>query len=233
MRSRSWIEIAMKAIDFTRARIAWTTHDGSRGLWRVVAAARREDDGAAWFLAAGVMAGDVYGQDRLPLQPAYSFQFVASRDRHVMLREAVDAADVHDSEAPHSAAFKNLAIDVPEIDAETLPLDRIVAQSRWPLTAQLSAAGADGNRWALEFPVSHINLRDHPVAWQVETGPVVVPCDLIDIAGAAKTGGVQLACVFFNRADRADLLAFGPSGDSRRGFVRVARLENIEVALLA
>ena len=63
----------MKAIDFSRAQIAWTTHDGSRGLWRVAAAARREDGGAAWFLAAGVMAGDVYGQGRLPLSRPIRF----------------------------------------------------------------------------------------------------------------------------------------------------------------
>ena len=150
-----------------------------------------------------------------------------------MLREAVDAADVRDSDAPHADAFRNVAIDAPQIDTEAVPLDRIVAQGRWPFTALLSAKGLAGKRWALEFPVNHINLRDQGEAWQVETGPVVVPCDLIDIAGAATTGGVQLAYVFFNRAGRADLLAFGLTGEGRRGFAHAARLEGAEIALLA
>jgi hypothetical protein len=222
----------MKVIDFSRAQIGWTTPDGSRGLWRIAAAARREDGGADWFLAAGVMAGDVYGKGALPLAPAYSFQFATSRHRHVIFREPVGAAQVQDSDAPHSEAFKGLAIDVPEIDVKTVPFDRIVAQSGWPMMARLSAAGTSGGRWVLEFPVSHINLRGQPEAWQVETGPVVVPCDLIDIPGAATTGGLQLAYVFFNRADRADLLAFGSIDSGRRGFAHVARLADTEITLL-
>jgi hypothetical protein len=223
----------MRAIDFERARVAWTTRDGSRGLWRVVAAARREDGGDAWFLAAGVMAGDVYGKVRLPLQPAYSFQFAASRDRHVIFREPVDAADVQDSHGRHSETFEAVAIDIPEIDAAALPPDRLVAQGRWPLTARLSVAKAAGARWILEFPVNHINLRDHGGAWQVETGPIVVPCELTEIPGAARTGGLQLAFVFFNRTDRADLLAFGSLGGGRRGFAHAGKLEDVEIALLA
>ena len=227
----------MKVIDFARARIAWTTPDGSRGLWRVVAAAR-ETGGArqAWFLAAGVMAGDVYGQRRLPLQPPYAFQFAASRARHVMFRQPLEASDLQDTDAPHSDTFSSVAIDAPEIEADAVRLDPVAAASRWPLTARLSAAGPGGARWSLEFPVSHINLRDQPSAWQVETGPVIVPADLMDIAGAAKSGGLQLAFLFFNRADRADLLALGPLGGSaagRRGFAHVARLEGVEVELFS
>jgi hypothetical protein len=223
----------MKRIDFARARIAWTTYDGSRGLWRVSAVARRDDGAAAWYLASEVMAGDVYGQGLLPLQPAYAFQFATSRDRHVMFREAVDAANVQDSEQPHGVSFTDVAIDVPEIEGEAVPFDRLIAQSPWPLTARLKAAGPGGVRWTLEFPVHHINLRERPQAWQIETGPVLVPCELLDIAGAAKTGGLQRAFVFFSRADQADLLAFGPVGGGRRGFALGARLERAEVELFA
>lgn len=105
----------MKVIDFDRARIAWTTRAGSHGLWRIVAAARREQDGEAWFLAPGVMAGDVYGPDALPLQPPYAYQLIASHARHVMLREAVDAADLQDSAAQHTDTFRKLVVDAPEL----------------------------------------------------------------------------------------------------------------------
>jgi hypothetical protein len=220
----------MRAIDFAHARIAWTTHDGSHGLWRVVAAARRED-GEEWYLAAGVMAGDVYGQGRLPLQPPYSFQLIASRERHVMLRETLDGASLRDTDAAHSDTFGALAVDVPEIEADAVP--PAGAGDRWPLTARLEAVGASGARWLLEFPVNHINLRDQ--AFQVETGPVVIPRDLIDVAGAAKPAGLQLAFIFFNRLDRIDLLAFGPLSNAagRRGFGHFARLDQVGIELLA
>lgn len=221
----------MKLIDFDRARIAWTTHDGSHGLWRIVATARRETDGEAWYLAPGVMAGDVYGQGQLPLEPPYSFQFIASRDKHVMLREAVDTASVQDTVAPHSATFSKLIIDAPETDAEAVPA--AAARERWPVAARIFAIGASGARWTLEFPVGHINVRDNPPAWQVETGPVIVPCELIDIAGAAKPGGLQLAFAFFSRSDQLDLLAFGALGSDRRAFQHFARLKGAAISLFA
>lgn len=219
----------MKLIDFDRARIAWTTHDGSDGLWRIIAMARREADGEAWYLAPGVMAGDVYGRGRLPLQPSYSFQFIASRDKHVMLREAVDAGSFQDTVAPHSGTFSKLAIEAPEIDAGLVAPD--AAKERWPLAARISVAEASGARWTLEFPVGHINVRDNPPAWQVETGPVIVPCELIDIAGAAKPGGLQLAFAFFSRPDQLDLLAFGALGSGRRAFQHFARLKVAAISL--
>lgn len=225
----------MKVIDFARARIAWTTHDGSHGLWRVVAAARREH-GEAWYLAAGVMAGDVYGQGRLPLQPSYSFQFATSRERHVIFREAVQPPGLQDTDAPHSEAFSSVAVDAPEVEAEAVSIDRLVMQRSWPLTAQVVFTPPGGARWTLDFPVKHINLRDEPSAFQVETGITIVPRDLLDIAGATSVGGLQLAFVFFNRIDRIDLLAYGPAdgaAGSRRGFAHFARLEGIEAGLFA
>jgi hypothetical protein len=222
----------MKRIDFARARIAWTTHQGSQGLWRIAAAAR-SDGGEAWYLADAVMAGDVYGQGSLPMQPAYSYQFAASRDRHVMFRDAVDATGLQDTVAPHADSFATVAIDVPEIDGVVVPFDRAVERSPWPLTARLAAAGTNGGRWKLEFPVNHINLSTAPRAWQVETGPILVPCGLIDIADAAKTGGLQRAFVFFNRVDQVDLLAFGQTRLGRLGFAHTARLMAAEMVLLA
>ena len=218
----------MKAIDFARARIAWTMHDGSHGIWRVIAAARREDGGKAWYLAPAVMAGDVYGGGRLPMEPAYSYQFIASRDCHVMVREPAGPSTLQDSVAPHAASFSEVAIAADEVDAEVVQLD--AASTRWPLTARITATGADGKRWLLDFPVEHLNLREKPAAFQIETGPIVVPVELIDIPGAVKPGGLQLAYVFFSRLDRVDLLGFGagPNGRSYRHFTRLEGV-NIEV----
>lgn len=219
----------MRAIDFERARIAWTTHEGSHGLWRVTAAARSAP-GDAWFLAPGVMAGDVYGQGRLPLQPAYAFQFAASRDRHVMFREPHQAAALQDTDARHSDTFKDVTVDAPDIQVREIPLDGPPAPGQWPLTMRLAVPGTSGANWTLECPVNHLNLRERS-DWQIETGPIIVPCDAVEIAGAAKPGGVQLAFAFANRRDQIDLLGFGPAGNGRRGFVHFARLQRVAMSL--
>jgi hypothetical protein len=216
----------MKVIDFARARIAWTTHDGSHGFWRVAAAARREDGEAVWFLAAGVLAGDVYGEDRLPVEPAYSFQFITSSERHVMLREPTGTGELQDTDAAHSSSFSNVAIETHEVEAEAVRFGSAASQRGWPLTARVAATGKSGARWLLDFPVNHINRKGR--AFQVETGPVIVPADLIDVAGAAKPGGLQLAFVFFNRLDRVDLLAFG-GGVKGRGYAHFGRLDGADI----
>jgi hypothetical protein len=180
---------------------------------------------------AGVMAGDVYGAGRLPMEPAYSYQFIASRERHVMLREPVGTAALEDTVAPHSASFSKVTIEAGEIEVEPVHLD-VAAARTWPLTARITATDANGKRWLLEFPLQHVNLRDKTASFQVETGPVLVPADLIDIPGAAKAGDLQVAFVFFSRLDRVDLLGFGP-GPHGRGYRHFGRLEGVRIEVCA
>ena len=80
----------MTIIDFERACLAWTTKSGSVGRWRVIAAAT-DAAGDQFVLAPMVMAGDVYGAGRLPLDPPYSFQICASS------AAAYDPARLHDA----------------------------------------------------------------------------------------------------------------------------------------
>ena len=222
----------MKLIDFDRARIAWTTHDGSHGLWRIIATARRETDGEAWYLAPGVMAGDVYGQGQLPLQPPYSFQFIASRDKHVMLREAVDTASVQDSGGAAlghvQQADHRCSRDRSRGSAGRCCAGAVAA---WPHASPRSARAARAGRSNFRSGTSTCATTRR--AWQVETGPIIVPCELIDIAGAAKPGGLQLAFAFFSRPDQLDLLAFGALGSDRRAFQYFAGLKVAAISLLA
>ena len=73
---------AIPVTDFDRAYLAWTTKAGSHGRWRLIASAIPVSGsgraGEQFVLAPMVMAGDVYGTGRLPLDPPYSFQIWAS-----------------------------------------------------------------------------------------------------------------------------------------------------------
>jgi len=77
----------MQAVDFERARISWTTKAGINGSWRVIATACPQNSADCIYLAPAVMAGKIFGADRLPLDPPFSYQLVATRDRHAMIRE--------------------------------------------------------------------------------------------------------------------------------------------------
>lgn len=223
----------MEALDFERARISWTTKGGGiNGSWRIIATACPQDTTDCIYLAPAVMAGNIFGTDRLPLDPPFSYQLIATRDRHAIVRES-EASGTKDSEAGHGASFSSFDIHAPRHAAKSVDigaLDSAVAQM-WPLSIRLNARGQRGGSWDLEFPLSHISTRGPE--FQLETGPALIPCDLINIADASIVGGCYLAYVFVNNASQVDLLAWGPAGNHHRNFVHFARIGGIKTDILS
>src|SRR6185437_9007196 len=120
----------MQAVDFERARISWTTKAGINGSWRVIATACPQNSADCIYLAPAVMAGRIFGADRLPLDPPFSYQLVATRDRHAMIREG-DASQIRDSEGDNRAEFSSFEIQAPRRAAKQIEigtLDSSVAQ---------------------------------------------------------------------------------------------------------
>ncbi len=225
----------MEAIDFSRSRISWTVKaSGINGSWRIIAAACRQGSADCIYLAPAVMAGKIFGADRLPIEPPYSYQLFATRDRNGVIREGDAASGLSDSEGDHSAGFSSFEIHAPRHATKHLAISALDAGSvtqQWPLSARLKARGQLGELWTLEFPVSHINTR--AAEFQIETGPVLIPRDLIEIPDASIVGGCYLAYIFLNKTSQVDLLAFGPGRDRRRSFAHFARIGGIETEILS
>lgn len=225
----------MQAVDFERARISWTTKAGVDGSWRVIATACPQNPADCIYLAPAVMAGDIFGAGRLPRDPPYSYQLVATRDRHGIVRED-EASGNRDNEADNAAVFSSFDIHAPRHGADPIAigaLDAATIARRWPLSARLTVRGKGDTSWNLEFPVGHINTRaGEASAFQVESGPVLIPRDTVEIADASVVGGCYMAYVFFKGNSQVDLLAWGPAGTSRRSFVRFARIEGVATELL-
>lgn len=226
----------MQAVDFERARISWTTKAGINGSWRVIAMACRQDAADCTYLAPAVMAGNIFGADRLPLDPPYSYQLIATRDRHAIVRED-EASGNKDSEADNGTAFSSFDIHAPRHGVKLIEigaLDLETVAQLWPMSARLNVRGQRGTFWNMEFPVGHISTRteDAP-AFQIESGPVLIPRDIVDIADASIIGGCYLAYVFLNKTSQVDLLAWGPTSKSRRSFVRFARIDGVETEILS
>ena len=151
------------------------------------------------------MAGDVFGSGRLPLDPSYRFQILASARRHAILRDYGPAAPPRDSSAANLEVF--WAMHFEEVTRQPRPVGTgsLVPEALsgvWPLTARVQAPAHDGSIWLLEFPVNHLNHRDagHVVEFQIETGPVLIPAVLVETTGVTVLDGFCLAYVFFNSA---------------------------------
>lgn len=220
----------MQALDFERARIFWTTKAGIKGSWRVVAAACCEGtDGI--YLAPAVMAGEIFGMGRLPKDPPYSYQLVATQKRHAIIRRG-GASEIEDSEADNDTAFSLFDIFAPQrksspVDPEAI--DQAEIERQWPLSARLTVKGSE--LWILEFPVSHISRRAG--AFQIESGPVLIPQDLVNIPDTSTFCGCYLAYVFLNKPNQIDVLAFGRNENFHRQFVKFARIEDIQIRILS
>ena len=239
---------AAQIIDFNRSQLVWTTTAGSNGHWRLIAAAsllsREGHLVDRYVLAPRLMAGEVYATGRLMREPPYSFQIFASSHQHTMLREAVGSAAraiVIDTSDDNKKEFRRLEIrfaaakGVP-MALETLSTERVVAF--WPLAATIEAVNLDGDRWLLEFPIDHINATNisNKPAFQVETGPILVPQALVRSPPASVHGGFALAYAFFNRADRVDLAVWGFNAADKapgRDFHHFDRLDPVTITVFS
>ncbi|WP_339034765.1 hypothetical protein WHZ78_23575 [Bradyrhizobium symbiodeficiens] len=220
----------MQALDFERARIFWTTKAGIDGSWRVIAAAcRKGADGI--YLAPAVMAGEIFGTGRLPRDPPYSYQLVATQKRHAIIRRG-GASELEDSEADNDTAFSLFDIFAPQRESSLIDpeaIDQAKIERRWPLSARLTVKGSE--LWILEFPVSHISSRGG--AFQIESGPALIPRDLVNIPETSTFCGCYLAYVFLNKPNQVDVLAFGRNGNFHRQFAKFARIEGIQIEILS
>ena len=222
-------------VDFARASLAWETKSGSHGRWRLIASALIWPEGGGepeqHVLAPMVMAGDVYGAGRLPLDPAYSYQIIASARRHTIIRDYPNGLPARDTSTENSELFTRLDIHAPALQARRLDGAELTPQSidrAWPLTARIAGAGAAG-RWLADFPVGHINVTQGG-RFQVETGPALIPRAAVDVDDVSDIGGFVLAYVFFNRLDRIDLSLWGRAATAR-AYTHFGRLTDVAVEL--
>jgi hypothetical protein len=227
-------------VDFSRAYLSWRLKDGTTGQWRVIASAYQAgaEEADRFVLAPMVMAGNVFGSGRLPKDPPYSFQFLASSRRHAVLRDFGPGTSPGDSAAENGEVFAAVMIETPPLRATRIDVAALAAEKPtelWPMTARVTVQKQPGPAWILEFPVNHLNHRKAGgvASFQIETGPVLVPEALIEGARVTRAGGFALAYAYFNRSDRVDLALFGPTAmpERGRGYVHFERLDGLDIEL--
>jgi hypothetical protein len=227
--------------DFSRALLSWRLKDGTMGAWRVIGCAHDAGSEVSekFVLAPMVMAGNVFGSGRLPKDPSYSFQILASTKRHAIVREFGPHAGPKDTAAENDEVFAALMIETPPLRApriEMASFEKRKITEFWPVTARVVLQKALGQAWVLDFPVNHLSHRksERATSFQIETGPILVPETLVKEPRVTRIGGFALAYAFFNRLDRIDLALFGPmqtSPDAGRRYVHFAQLSVVDIEL--
>lgn len=226
----------VQIIDFNRARMEWMLPTGIRGSWRLIASASSTHAGSDSdvYLAAGVMAGQIFGDRQLPIDPPFSYHVIASRTRHAMIRNGATSGPGSDTIASNQPAFKSLDFHLPIVTGQRIDLASGDVANHWPLQVRVVAQDRERGDWILQFPVSHVSDQHAPNGrqFQIETGPVLVPKQLLESSGIPPIGDHHLAYVFFNQLDRMDLLILGRESEKTSGsreFRHVQRISNVAI----
>lgn len=219
--------------DFRSSSLTWKTRSGYSGGWRLIATSTRlSADGnnlEQFGLAPMVMAGNVAGEGPLGKYPAYSYQILASQDRHVIFRTDASGGRRYDTEDDNATLFEHLVVDVRPVEAELL--DRTDVQPdllrRCGTLVGVIEETDGAERWRLAFPVNHLTFGPPGAgpALHLETGPLAVPSAWFGASnGPVDPVSFQLAFLFWRDWSRLEFQAPGQGGDRHSDAVgRLAR----------
>ncbi|MFO7946892.1 MAG: hypothetical protein R6V19_08760 [Armatimonadota bacterium] len=165
-----------------------------------------------YTLVASCKSEDMYLDDNLFKTPNYDFCAIFSDDEYRIHRVGL-TADAHEMEAGLSAdRFHDVRFTVRECDAEELPdaaaVVEATSEGRIIVCRTRIEEPDTGFSALLEYPVKTMNVRRDPAAYQVDTGPVILP-GLWGETTALED--FRLAYIVYNRADRAEFVIQEPT----------------------
>jgi len=201
--------------DFSKSYLYWiTSAEKSYGRFSLESKCtfiKKRQEKETFWLASAVMAGNVYEDDNLAKEPPYHFQLAASENEYLIFRDYLMWEQGCDSGGFCPKIFHKL-----EIHSEELSASKVADMVEIAKLARLGNSfnsivcfQVNDNKFILEFPVKHINIRADNGQFQVETGPILVPNMTSACGQMNKLGNknqFQTAFIFFNCLDRAELL---------------------------
>ena len=210
----------MEAIDFGRSFATWLTREQSSGRWmldaRLSVISPEGEPVETYYLATGVMAGRVYAEKDLVIEPAMDFRAIFSETEYKIFRTHVPFDNGRDESGTVHDKFKEVAFSIQRTpalavtDAETVIYNTL---RNVPLNGMIELdVGDDGYSSVMEFPVRHMNAHASKRMFQVETGPVL----LLAAGGHGHPGidNLDVAFTFFNRFDEAYFVKWAPTSVS-------------------
>ena len=202
----------MTAIDFTRSYMRWF---GSVNNVRILidAACTLIDDKTGqsdtYYLIAPCRAEHTHADGDLIQMPNYEFCGIWGKEDRYIIRthwtsdrdryQYVDKADTLDIR--HFSSTRQLTDNASIFEATMKSSEPLV--SRTTLRDDLNGITA-----VLEYPVKTMNVKEVPVRYQVDTGPLILPN--FNIAAARPIESFEVAHVVYNKFDEAQFIVRKP-----------------------
>ena len=201
---------AMKSCDFARSFITFVLK-GRANNARIQVEARCElidtktGEAEHYYLVASCKGEDTYGAGRLFLVPSYDFCMVYSSSDFLIIRTHANAERDNTSTGAIKERFEDVKFHITLVDADVLPDSKAVVAATLAnraINGRTEVADPSGRyRAVIEFPVKTMNVNDIRRAYQVDTGPILLP-DFTS-AKARMVERFVLAFVAYNGPDEA------------------------------
>ncbi|MFC1717135.1 hypothetical protein ACFL6S_25960 [Candidatus Poribacteria bacterium] len=200
----------MESCDFSRSFITFMTKDRSNNAriqveaWCVVL---DKETGASenYYLVASCKGEDTYGEGCLFLVPGYDFCMVYSAADFMIIRTHANAERDNTTVGDNRGHFLDVHFHIEMVDAKVLESNEEIVQATLDnriLNGRSEIADESGRYNAtLEFPIKTMNVNDINNAYQVDTGPILLP-DFTSSKGR-MVERFQLAFVAYNQEDEA------------------------------
>ena len=207
----------MEAIDFGRSFATWLTHDQSYGRWmlnaRLSLVAPNGELVETYYLTNGVMAGRVYAESDLVVDPAMDFRAIFSAAEYKIFRTHAPFEIGRDESGLVRDKFKEMAFSIQRRPADIVRHVEVVidnALRNVPMNGVIELGGHDDEYTTqMEFPIRHVNANTSRRMFQVETGPVLLRTE--DRPGHWDIDDLDIAFTFFNRFEEAYFVKWAPT----------------------
>ena len=166
-----------------------------------------------YVLLASCKAEDTYADDDLFQAPNYDFSVIFSATQYQIIRVGLPLGPDWLETGISAERFEEVRIDVAQAPARVCESEEAIVQATLadlPLVGRTELLDDAGRVVArLEYPIKTMNVNDRRWAFQVDTGPVIVP----DFSRQAEQEIelFEVAFVAFSRFDRAEFIVQRPT----------------------
>ncbi len=209
------MDLPGSTIDFSGSFVTWKllkANDFGRFSLDAVCILNSDTTSETFFLAAGVMAGDVYGSGYLLRQPAYHYQALFSESHYRIFRLYASQQQDLDSIGEIEERFESIKFSIKRSTFRPLEnFDSIAdaAMEMLSINAHIHIEIDDCTTAEMIFPVRHINIESDRRMFQAETGLVLAPIQSFSGTGIERMLPAFLA---FNRLDEVSFAFLAANG---------------------
>ena len=196
----------MRAIDFSRSYMRWFGEPNNVRVLIDAACTLVDDEtgkSETYYLIVPCRGEYTHADGDLIQMPSFEFcgiwgpedkrylRFAWSSDRdHHTYGDKTDTLEIRRFEKTRSLEDAESVFRTTVESSEPLVSRTTIRDERLRLTA------------VLEYPVNTMNVKDNPMSFQVDTGPMLLPN--FNIAPARAVEGLHVAYVVYNRFDEAE-----------------------------